>query len=208
MATLGYVVPEGQQSKEGFHGIRRTTEGLLYYTKVDKDNTDTIDIQGANPSDYASTVVQLPTKEDYTHEEVEFQSVEYFTGDNSTTTFDLSNSILDDTRFKVFINNIEQIPVRDFTYSSPTITFKIKPYSGAQIAVGIINKKYKNNTNDKYYQYLFESGDATYFVDNDGYLIKRENRTYNQTTAALVTDDFSTFESTSTVSTTSWQSYV
>ena len=40
MATLGYVVPEAQQSKESFHALRRTTEGLLYYTKIDKDNTD------------------------------------------------------------------------------------------------------------------------------------------------------------------------
>ena len=43
MSTLGYVTPVGQQSKEGFHALRRTTEGLLYYTKTDKDSTDTID---------------------------------------------------------------------------------------------------------------------------------------------------------------------
>ena len=38
MANPGYVVPVGTQNKEGFHAIRRTTEGLLYYTKVNKDS--------------------------------------------------------------------------------------------------------------------------------------------------------------------------
>ena len=43
MAVVGQVVPEGQQTKETFHALRRSTEGLLFYTKIDKDNTDTID---------------------------------------------------------------------------------------------------------------------------------------------------------------------
>ena len=46
MAVVGQVVPEGVQSKEGFHALRRTTEGLLYYTKIDKDETSTIDFDG------------------------------------------------------------------------------------------------------------------------------------------------------------------
>ena len=29
MANPGYVVPVGTQTKEGFHALRRTTEGLL-----------------------------------------------------------------------------------------------------------------------------------------------------------------------------------
>jgi len=57
MATLGYVVPEGNQTKESFHGLRRTTEGLLYYAKIDKDNTDTVDLSNGIPSD----TEQLPT---------------------------------------------------------------------------------------------------------------------------------------------------
>ncbi len=42
MAVVGQVVPEGIQSKEGFHALRRTTEGMLYYTKIDKDNPTTV----------------------------------------------------------------------------------------------------------------------------------------------------------------------
>ena len=201
MAVVGQVVPEGQQSKEGFHALRRTTEGMLYYTKIDKDNTDTIDVQGGNPSDLNGTK-QLP--QSYTEADIEFSSVQYFAGDGTDVTFDLTNPPLDATRFKVFVNNIEQNSGEHFTYSSPTITFKIKPSNGAQIAVGLINKKYNNNTNDKYNQYLFEEGDATFFVDSDGYFVKRENRSRGAT--ALTSDDFSTFDSTSTVASTTWRS--
>ena len=51
MANPGFVVPVGVQNKEGFHGLRRTTEGLLYYTKVNKDSGDTIDFEGGSPTD-------------------------------------------------------------------------------------------------------------------------------------------------------------
>ena len=38
MAILGYVVPEtSTQTTETFHALRRTSEGLLYYTKYNKD---------------------------------------------------------------------------------------------------------------------------------------------------------------------------
>ena len=201
MAVIGQIVPEGQQSKEGFHALRRTTEGMLYYTKIDKDNTDTIDVQGGNPSDLNGTE-QLPKS--YTEADIEFSSVQYFAGDGTDVTFDLTSPPLDTTRFKVFVNNIEQNAGEHFTFSSPTITFKIKPSNGAQIAVGIINKKYNNNTNDKYNQYLFEEGDATFFVDSNGYLVKRENRSRGAT--ALTSDDFSTFDSSSTVASTTWRS--
>ena len=30
MAVVGQVVPEGTQTKEGFHGLRRTTEDLRF----------------------------------------------------------------------------------------------------------------------------------------------------------------------------------
>ena len=51
MANPGYVVPIGTQTKEGFHAIRRTAEGLLYYTKVNKDSGETLDFEGGSPSD-------------------------------------------------------------------------------------------------------------------------------------------------------------
>ena len=189
MAYLsGFVTPESQQSKESFHALRRTTEGLLYYTKVNKDDATIIDVSGGVPTD-----LQLPTSGAYVDENTTFQSIEYFTGDGSTVAFTVSEPPLNKDRLQVFVNNIKQVEGRDFTYTSPTLTFNIKPSSGATIAVGKIDKKDKNNTTDKYQQYIFEDGDATYFIDSDGYLIKRENVGHALT--AIGSDDFTTAES-------------
>ena len=50
-----------------------------------------------------------------------------------------------------------------------------------------------------------EDGDATYFIDDNGYFVKRENRSRGAT--ALSSDDFTTAESTTySVASTSWQS--
>jgi len=202
MATLGYVAPISQQSSEGFHGLRRTTEGLLYYTKVNKDSTDSIDLSNGVPSN----TEQLPTSGAFVNFKELLNDVQYFSGDGSDTTFDLTTPVIDADRIRVYVNNILLEEKTDFTYSSPTITFEIAPDNGAQIAVGKIDKLNKQNTTDKYWQYIFEDGDATYFIDNDGYLVKRENKSYGQT---AITDDFSTSESgTYSVATTSYQDAV
>jgi len=208
MALSGYVVPVSQQSAESFHALRRTTEGLLYYTKVNKDETTSIDFDGGNPTDKNGNR-QLPTKLDYTDETLELQSgtTQYFTGDNSTVTYNLTIPVLDGTRVSVFLNGVRQPIDEVWTYSSGTVTFKIAPFNGAQVAIGYVNKKYKNNTSDFYHQYVFEEGNATYYVDSDGYLVKRENRAYGLTT--IPSDDFSTAESTTyAVAATTWQSAV
>jgi hypothetical protein len=207
MALSGYVVPISQQSAESFHALRRTAEGLLYYTKVNKDETTSIDFDGGNPTDKNGNR-QLPTKVDYTDENTELQSgtTQYFTGDNSTLAYNLTTPVLDGTRINVFLNGVKQPIDEVWTYSGGTVTFKIAPFNGAQVAIGYVNKRYKNNTSDFYHQYVFEEGNATYYVDSDGYLVKRENRAYGLT--AIPSDDFSTFESTSTVASTTWQSAV
>ena len=207
MSTLGYVTPVGQQSKEGFHALRRTTEGLLYYTKVDKDSTDSIDFDGGSPTDKNGNR-QLPSKVDYTDEVIKLQSgTQYFTGDNSTVAFTLSTPVLDGTRIAVYLNGVKQPIDEVWTFASSVITFRIAPFNGSQVAVGRIEKEYKNNTSDKYHQYVFEDGDATYHIDDNGYFVKRENKSRGAT--ALTTDDFATAEgSTYSVATTSWQSAV
>jgi len=203
MANPGYVVPVGVQTKETFHALRRTTEGLLYYTKIDKDSGESIDLSGGNPGG-----TQLPTSGAYVEESLSLQAsqTQYFTGDGSTTAYTLSAPVADGDRIAVYVNGILQTNKVEFTYSSPTITFNIAPFSGSQVAVGLINKNYKNNTTDKYQQYIFEDGDATFFIDSDGYLIKRENRDKGLT--ALTSDDFDTFEATASVASTSWQDAV
>ena len=201
MAVVGQVVPEGQQTKETFHALRRSTEGLLYYTKIDKDNTDTIDLSNGSPD----PLIQLPTSGSNVEAKEGYIGTQLFAGDGSDTTFDLTVPVPDATRIRVFVNQVLQKETIDFTYSSPTITFNIAPANGAQIAVGRINKGYKNNTSDLYQQYFFENGDATFFVDSDGYLIKRENRAYNQT---ATTDDPTTVESSYSAASTSYQDAV
>ena len=203
MALSGYVVPVSQQSTEGFHALRRTTEGLLYYTKINKDGTDSIDLSNGSPND----TIQNPTSGSGVDFDETLIDVQYLSGDGSDTTFDMTTPVIDADRIRVYVNNILMKENVDFTYSSPTITFMVAPANGAQIAVGKINKKNKNNTSDKYWQYLFEDGEATYFIDSDGYLIKRENRSYN--TTALASDDFTTAESTTySVASTTYQDAV
>ena len=200
MAILGYLIPEtSTQTIETFHGLRRTTEGLLYYTKLNKDTTTTIDLSDGQPGD-----TQLPTSGAYIDAEEIFSSVQYFLGTGSTSTYTLSPAVLDGTRIRVYVNNIEQIYNKDWTYSSPTLTFLISPFNNAQIGVGLLDKEYKNNTSDLYQQYIFEDGEATYFIDDNGYFVKRENLVKSLT--SIVSDDFSTFESTQTVNSTSWRS--
>ena len=207
MSTLGYVTPVGQQSKEGFHALRRTTEGLLYYTKTDKDSTDTIDFDGGNPTDKNGNR-QLPSKVDYTDEVTKLQTgTQYFTGDNSTVAFTLTKPVLDGTRIAVYLNGVKQPIDEVWTFASSVVTFKVAPFNGSQVAIGRIEKEYKNNTSDKYHQYVFEEGDATYHIDDNGYFVKRENKSRGAT--ALSSDDFDTAEgSTYPVASTSWQSAV
>jgi len=198
MAILGYLIPEtSTQTIETFHGLRRTTEGLLYYTKLNKDTTTTIDLSNGQPGD-----TQLPTSGAYIDTNEVFSSVQYFTGNGSALTYTLSPSVLDATRIKVYVNNIEQTFLTSYTYTSPTLTFIVAPFNNAQIAVGLIQKKYKNNDSDLYQQYIFEDGETTYFIDDNGYLVKREN--LNKVLTPIVSDDFTTFESTATVNATTY----
>ena len=198
MAILGYLIPEtSTQTIETFHGLRRTTEGLLYYTKLNKDSSTTIDLSNGQPGD-----TQLPTSGSYVDADETLSSVQYFTGNGSALTYTLSPAVLDGTRIKVYVNNVEQTFLTSYTYTSPTLTFIVAPFNNAQIAVGIKDKEYKNNTSDLYQQYIFEDGETTYFIDDNGYLVKREN--LNKVLTPLVSDDFNTFESTATVNATTY----
>ena len=205
MANPGYVVPVGVQSTEGFHALRRTAEGLLYYTKVNKDSGETLDYEGGSPTDLNGNN-QISDKTEYVDEDTVLQSgmTQIFTGDGSTATFTLTTPVLDGTRIAVFLNGVEQDIDAVWTYASAVVTFKIAPFSGAQVAVGYRNKQYKNNTNDFYHQFRHEDGDATYYIDSNGYFVKRENNSRGAT--ALTSDDFSTFEATASVAATTWQS--
>ena len=206
MAKLGYVVPERSvQTTETFHAIRRTAAGMLYYTKINKNENVSIDFEAGNPTD-KNGGRQLPTNENYVEDTIKLQAgqTQIFTGDGGTTTFTLSAPALDGSRIAVFVDgNLQQLD-NTYSYTSPTVTFKIAPKNLAQVAVGKIDKTTQSNPEDFYYQYVFEDGDATYFVDSNGYFVKREN--FAKSLTRITTDDFSTFESTQTVNSTSWRS--
>ena len=206
MASPGYVVPIAQQSTEGFHALRRTTEGLLYYTKVNKDSGESLDYEGGSPTDLNGNK-QISDKTEYVEEDTVLQSgtTQIFTGDGSTATFTLTTPVLDGTRIAVFVNGVEQEIDAVWTYASGVVTFKIAPFNTAQVAVGYRDKQYKNNSNDFYHQFRHENGDATYYIDSNGYFVKRENKSRGAT--ALTSDDFTTAEgSTYSVASTTWQS--
>jgi hypothetical protein len=206
MAKLGYVVPEtSTQTTETFHALRRTSEGLLYYTKINKDENVSIDFDAGNPTDKNGNR-QLPTDENYVEDTIKLQAgaTEIFAGNGSTTTFTLTNPVLDGSRLAVFIDGGLQQLDATFSYVSPVVTFKVAPKSGAQIAIGKIDKTLQANPSDFYYQYVFEDGEATYFIDSNGYFVKREN--FVKSLTSIASDDFSTFEGTQTTNSTSWRS--
>jgi hypothetical protein len=206
MAKIHYLVPERSvQTTETFHAIRRTDEGMLYYTKVNKNENVSIDFEAGNPTD-KNGGRQLPTNENYVEDTIKLQTgqTQIFVGDGGTTTFTLSAPALDDSRIAVFVDgNLQQLG-NTYSYTSPTVTFKIAPKNLAQVAVGKIDKTTQSNPEDFYYQYVFEDGDATYFIDSNGYFVKREN--FAKSLTRIATDDFSTFESTQTVNSTTWRS--
>ena len=206
MAKIHYLVPERSvQSTETFHAIRRTDDGMLYYTKINKNENVSIDFEAGDPTD-KNGGRQLPTNENYVEDTIKLQAgqTQIFTGDGGTTTFTLSAPALDGSRIAVFVDgNLQQLD-NTYSYTSPTVTFKIAPKNLAQVAVGKIDKTTQSNPEDFYYQYVFEDGDATYFIDSNGYFVKREN--FAKSLTRITTDDFSTFESTQTVNATTWRS--
>jgi len=206
MAKLGLIVPETSvQTTETFHALRRTSEGLLYYTKYNKDENVSIDFEAGNPTD-KNGGRQLPTDENYVEDTIKLQAgaTEIFAGNGSTTTFTLTNPVLDGSRLAVFIDGGLQQLDATYSYATPVVTFKVAPKSGSQIAIGKIDKTLQSNPSDFYYQYVFEDGEATYFVDSNGYFVKREN--FVKSLTSIASDDFSTFESTQAVNSTSWRS--
>jgi len=204
MAKLGFVVPEtSTQTTETFHALRRTSEGLLYYTKINKNENVSIDLDGGNPTDKNGNT-QLPTNENYVEDIIKLQAgaTEIFAGNGSTTTFTLTVPVLDSSRLAVFIDGVLQQLDVTYSYATPIVSFKVVPKSGAQVAIGKIDKTLKSNTSDLYQQYIFEDGEATYFIDDNAYFVKREN--LNKVLTPLASDDFNTFESTATVNATTY----
>ena len=185
-----------------FNALRRTTEGMLYLTSINRENsTDEIIVSKYFEEGKSEFVPKDET--DYVTERKEYFNNQNFTGDGSTKTFTLSTAGLTLSTISVFVNSVEKIAFTDYTFSGGTLTLTLAPANGIVVSVLQNNKRYFNNDSDKYQQFIYDFN-STYFINNDGILVKRENKTVSR--SALGSDNFDTFESTATVNNTTWSS--
>ena len=161
-----YSGSSGSTTKD-FHAIRRTQDGLLYYTKIRNAENVDIDLQ----KEYDPTY-DLPVEE-YVEEEISLREDTYlFTGNGSNKDFTLPIESDTDSTY-VWLNGLQQEKDRDFTVNGLVVTFTIPPFDQAQVAIRLQSKEYFNNENDKYQQYRLEAGTIFYYSDDEGYLVKR-----------------------------------
>ena len=185
---------------ETFHGLRRTTQGLLYYNLRDK-NVGTFSNDGGT--------TQITNDDDYVSIEEEYISGkdQTFSGDGSDTTFTLSDTGREADQIAVFIDRNRQTATTDYSISDATLTFVRAPHNNAEIFVRVIKKEYKNESTDTFQQYRFENGRAYYKLNTDGKLVRVENKRMIIDTTNFpyeVQDDFSTIESSYPVNSTTY----
>jgi len=188
---------------KNFNALRRTTEGMLYLTTIDRQRSNEEILVSLYFEEGKSDLV--PTDEtNYVTERKEYFNPQIFTGDGATTTFSLSTSGLTISNISVFVNGIEKTAFTDYTFSGTTLTLVLAPAAGISVVVLQNNKRYKNNDSDKYQQFTYDFN-STYFINNDGILTRRENKPVART--PLASDNFNTFETTATVNSTTWSTY-
>ena len=190
---MGLALPHTPIKKKKFNGLRRTNEGMLYLTSLDP-NTESGDIQVSNYFESGKSDLVPKDETDYTEERLELINVQYFTGDNSTTTFTLSATGLTAEGIAVFVNGTRKEAYADYTVSGTSLIFSLRPASSANIQVGQLKKRYKNNDSDRYQQFKYsDNSTTTYLINSSGDLVERVN---NVVTRSETADDFDTFEST------------
>lgn len=205
---MGLLVPNNTETTKSkvFNGVRRTQEGMLYLTTINP-NSDSADIQFSNYFEPGKSDLVPKDETDYTEERLELFNVQYFTGDNSTTTFTLNATGITAENLAVYIGDTRQVAYEDYTISGTTLTFVRRPANSAVITTGQLVKRYKNNDSDKYQQFKWNSNQTvTFLINSSGDLVRRVN---NTTTRTITADDFDSFEdSTASVNTTTYQSAI
>ena len=207
MAINNHVVNSGGRGNnmfsESFHGLRRTTDGKLYYTLRDK-NVGTFSNDGgttelSSDADFVAVVEEYISGSDQT-----------FSGDASTTTFTLSASQPSDgaDRLAIFVDRARQTATTDYSVSGTTLTFVRAPHNNAEIFVRLIKKEYKNETGNTYQQYKFENGRNHYKLNSDGQLVRVEKRKMpvNETNFPddVLDSEFAAYDGAAIVNSTSW----
>lgn len=191
---MSYLLPIGSTTTpklKNFNGLRRTVDGMLYLTTIDKEkSTEEITVSKYYEEGKSDLVPKDETN--YVDERDEYYDVQNFTVAGSNT-FTLANSIDNANMITVFVNNIKKIAFSDFNVSGNILTLTITPANGIIVNVCMNKKRYYNNDSDKFQQFTYDFK-STYLINSDGELVRRENKPVART--ALVSDDFDTFENT------------
>lgn len=195
---MAYATTNNPEKLKKFNGLRRTKEGMLYLSTIDP-NSESTNIQLSNFFEPGKTDEVPKDQTDYVEERLELYNVQYFTGDNSTTTFTLNNNNIPSENAAVFVNGVRQTNITDYKIVDTGLIFTIKPANNANITIGQINKRFRNNDGDNYQQFKYSDNlTTTYLINSNGDLVKRVNQSITRT--ALASDDFDTFESGAAVS--------
>ena len=184
-----------------FHGLRRTTDGKLYYTLRDK-NVGTFSNDGGT--------TELSSDADYVAVEEQYIAGknQTFAGDGSDTTFTLSDTGREADQIAVFVDRVRMTATTDYTVSGTTLTFVRAPHNAAEIYVQVIDKEYKNESTDTFQQYKFENGRNHYKLNSDGKLVRVTNRKMpiDETNFPddVLDSEFAAYNGNSIVNSTSW----
>ena len=205
MSTNNHVVNTNGRGNnrfsKSFHGLRRTTDGKLYYTLRDA-NVGTFSNDGGT--------TELSSDADYVAVEEQYISGknQTFAGDGSDTTFTLSDTGREADQLAVFVDRVRMTATTDYTVSGTTLTFVRAPHNAAEIYVQVIDKEYKNETTDTYQQYKFEDGRNHYKLNSDGKLVRVENRKMpiDETNFPddVLDSEFGNYNGNSIVNSTTW----
>lgn len=200
---MAYILPQASVTVpklKNFNGLRRTAEGMLYLTSIDRQKSSEVISVSLFFEEGKSDLV--PTDEtNYVFDRKEYFNGQSFTGDGTTTTFTISTVGLTISMISVFVGGIEKSAFVDYNFSGTTLTLFLAPANGSSITVYQNKKRYFNNDSDKFQQFTYDSK-SSYLINSDGYLVRRENKPVART--PLESDNFNTFESTATVNNTSW----
>jgi hypothetical protein len=191
---MAYIVPQNITipKLKNFNGLRRTTDGMLYLTTIDREkSTEEITVSKYYEEGKSELVPKDETN--YVDERDEYYDVQNFLQDSGTNVFTLAYSIDSANMIAVFVNNIKKIAFSDFNISGNNLTLTITPVNGSIINVCMNKKRYYNNDSDKFQQFTYDFK-STYLINSSGELVRRENKAVART--ALVSDDFDTFENT------------
>lgn len=190
---MAYIVPQNITipKLKNFNGLRRTTDGMLYLTTIDREkSTEEITVSKYYEEGKSELVPKDETN--YVDERDEYYDIQNFTVAGSNV-FTLAYPIDSAYMIAVFVNNIKKIAFSDFNVSGNILTLTITPANGIIVNVCMNKKRYYNNDSDKFQQFTYDFK-STYLINSSGELVRRENKAVART--ALVSDDFDTFENT------------